>query len=50
MHKKNYIDSLKRQVQAVGKDKAKYEQSYNETKAELQKRVGLYHSQVFHVA
>lgn len=39
MHKKNYIEALKNQLEAVRKEKAKYKQSFDETKADLQKRV-----------
>lgn len=39
IHKKNYVESLKKQLQAVGRDKARYEQSYNDLQAELEKKV-----------
>ena len=38
-HKKNHIESIRRQLQACTKEKAKYEMMYNKAREELDKRV-----------
>ena len=38
-HKKNHIDSIRRQLQACTKEKSKYEMMYNKAREEIEKRV-----------
>ena len=38
-HKKNHIESIRRQLQACTKEKAKYEMMYNKAREEVDKRV-----------
>ena len=38
-HKKNHIESIRRQLQACTKEKAKYEMMYNKAREEIEKRV-----------
>ena len=37
-HKKNHIESIRRQLQACTKEKAKYEMMYNKAREEIEKK------------
>ena len=38
-HKKNHIESIRRQLQACTKEKSKYEMMYSKAREEIEKRV-----------